>query len=290
MAPIELEVWGCRGGRNAYRSRIGELTSCYAVHAGADLYVLDAGRGLGALADAVVRGELGAVARVHVLVTHAHLDHWEGLKDAAWMWTRANGLALTLLGPAEALAAIRRGLEPPSFVPLDVLARGTLGSLAYVEVAAGAELTLPGAAVSATALHHYSGMGADRRDLETLGYRLAVDGGPRVAYLCDHEPTPATRATEDALCGAADLALVDANYGELSEHAFGHGSLAYAGEVAARHPTTWILADPPRPGPHRRRHRGRPGPPRRGRPNLAIARDGLRATWDAAAGRFAPAE
>ena len=289
MEGIEFQVWGCRGGRNAYRSRIGDLTSCYAVRAGADLYVLDAGRGLGALADAVIRGDLGAVARVHVLVTHAHLDHWEGLKDAAWMWTPKNRLALTVLGPAEALAAIRRGLEPPSFVPLDVLARGTLGSLAYVEVAAGAELALPGAAVSAVALHHYSGMGADRRDLETLGYRVAVDGGPRIAYLCDHEPTPATRAAEDALCASADLALVDANYGELGEHAFGHGSLAYAGEVAARHPGTWILAT--HHGPGRTDDAIEAGLARHGaeRPNLAIARDGLRARWDAAARRFAPA-
>jgi len=282
VGAIEFQVWGCRGGRNMHGTRTGDLTSCYAVHAGADLYVLDAGRGLGALAEAVVRGDVAGVARVHVLVTHAHVDHWEGLRDAAWMWTPGNGLALGIHGPAEALAAIRAGYAPPSFVPLDVLAQGTLASLAWTELVAGATLELPGARVSAVALHHYSGLASSRRPLETLGYHLVLAGGPRLAYLCDHEPTDATRATEDALCGASELALVDANYGEKTEHAFGHGSLAYAAEVATRHPHAWVLAT--HHGPLRsddaiddglRRHGA-------GRPNLAIARQGLRARWNAA--------
>ncbi len=283
---IEFQVWGCRGGRNTHGSRIGDLTSCYAVHVGADLFVFDAGRGLGALANAVIRGDLGAIARVHVLVTHAHLDHWEGLKDAAWMWSPHNGVALSLCGPAEALAAIRRGHEPPAFVALEVLGRGTLGSLAYVEVAAGATLALPGATLTAVALHHYSGMSPDRRYLDTLGYHLAIEGGPRVAYLCDHEPTGATRATEDTLCATSELALVDANYGEVHEHAFGHGSLAYAADVAARHPATWVLAT--HHGPARTDDAIEAGQVRHGadRPNLAIAREGLRARWDTAARRF----
>lgn len=288
MNPIEFQVWGCRGGRNTHGSRIGDLTSCYAVHNGADLYVFDAGRGLGALAEAVIRdGALGGIARVHVLVTHAHLDHWEGLKDAAWMWARGNGLALTLYGPREALAAIRRGHERPTFVALDVLALGTLGSLAWVELAAGATLALPGATLSAAELHHYSGVGDDRCFLETVAYHLAIADGPRIAYLCDHEPTPATRATEDRLCGSAELALLDANYGELSEHAFGHGSLAYAAEVAGRHPQTWVLAT--HHGPARTDDAIEAGLHRHGhaRPNLAVAREGMRVPWDAVAKRFA---
>src|SRR5580704_1705083 len=95
----ELRVWGCRGGRNAPASRIGHHTSCYSLRAGDDLFVLDAGRGLVALADALLDGgdpALRGVARVHVLVTHAHMDHWEGLKDAAWLWRPQNGLALSI--------------------------------------------------------------------------------------------------------------------------------------------------------------------------------------------------
>lgn len=275
----ELRVWGCRGGRNAHGSRIGDHTSCYSVRAGDDLYVFDAGRGLVALADAVVHGTddaLRGIARVHVLITHAHMDHWEGLKDAAWLWRANNGLALALVGPAEALAAIRRAHEPPSFVALDVLALGTLATLAYVEIEAGTELALPSATLSTRALHHYSGIAPNRRHLDTLAYRLALHAGPRVTYACDHEPTAATRAVEDELVAASDLALVDANYGELADHAFGHGSLAYAAEVAARHPRTTIVAT--HHGPQRGDDAIEAGLAKHGagRPNLAIARDGAR--------------
>ena len=127
MSAVRFQVWGCRGGRNTHGSRIGNLTSCYSLRAGDDLYVFDAGRGLLVLADAVLGADpaLRGVARVHLLITHGHMDHWEGLKDASWMWKRGNGLDLTLIGPAEALGAIAAAHAPPSFVPLELLALGT---------------------------------------------------------------------------------------------------------------------------------------------------------------------
>lgn len=272
---IAVRVWGCRGGRNVHGSRIGELTSCYSVQYDEELYVFDAGRGLGVLADAVLRE--GRIARVHLLVTHAHLDHWEGLRDAAWFWTK-NRLAVTLFGPAEALDAIRRGHAPPSFVALDVLAHGTLASLASIELVAGATHALPGATLATHALHHYSGVAPERRHLDTLGFHLAIAGGPRIAYLCDHEPTSETRTLETTLLETSDLAFVDANYGEVAEHAFGHGSLAHAGELARRHPQTLVLAT--HHGPTRGDDAIEEGAARHACANLAIARDGMVLRWD----------
>ena len=43
-----------------------------------------------------------------------------------------------------------------------------------------------------------------------------------MAYLNDHQPTAATAATEDRLIGGAQLALVDANYVDAADQAFGH--------------------------------------------------------------------
>lgn len=286
LSEIEFRVWGSRGGRNTYGSRVGNLTSCYSLRAGDDLYVFDAGRGLLVLADAVFHDPaLRGIQRVHVLVTHGHMDHWEGLKDAAWMWTRANGISLDLLGPAEALDAIRRAHEPPSFVPLEVLALGTLAHFAYVELAVDTTHALPGASVRTFSLHHYSGMAPNRRYLQTLGYQLAIEGGPTVAYLSDHEPTDATRATEDALVASSQLALIDANYGEVHEHAFGHGSIEYAAALARRHPGVSVLAT--HHGPLRTDDAIGETFSRHAAPNLAVAVEGSSLTWDPVARCFA---
>ncbi|MDX2089010.1 MAG: MBL fold metallo-hydrolase [Kofleriaceae bacterium] len=282
-----FHVWGCRGGRNALGSRIGNHTSCYALHAGEDLFVFDAGRGLHALAEAVLRDPtLQDIRRVHILVTHAHMDHWEGLKDAAWMWPPRNRLEVALLGPAEALAAIRQAHAPPSFVELDVLASIALQKFAYVELVEGASLPLPGATLRGVALHHYSGMTPHRHYVDTLGYHLTVDSGPRIAYLSDHEPTDQTRALEDELAATSDLTILDANYANLADHAFGHGSVEYAAALARRHPTLWVLAS--HHGPMRTDEAILAAHARHGAdtPNLTIAIEGTGGRWDAAARQF----
>jgi phosphoribosyl 1,2-cyclic phosphodiesterase len=271
-------------------SRIGNATSCYSLHAGEHLYVLDAGRGLLELSHALEReAPLRAVRHVHVLITHAHVDHWEGLKDAAWMWRPRNGLHLSVLAPTEALETIRRGLEQPGFVPLEVLALGTLAELRMAALRAGERVELPGATLELAALHHYCGVAPARRHLETLGYRLALPGGPVVCYLCDHEPTAETQATEDALVAGAHLAILDANFSDIAQHAFGHGSIEYAAALAARHPRMRVLAS--HHGPMRSdevieeafaRHGA-------GRPNVAIAVEGQVLRWSADTSSFEPA-
>jgi len=241
--PTRFQIWGARGSRNSIGSRIGNSTSCYSLAVGADLYVFDAGSGLLPLSAALTTDDrLGHIKRVHLLVSHSHWDHWEGLKDADWMWRKGNGIELTIFGPAEALKAIHQVCGPPSFVPLDILALGTLASLGIEEVSAGTTFQLPGASVEALGLHHYSGISPNRCYLDTLGYRLTVDAGPTVAYVCDHEPTAETSAMEQQAVSNADLAIVDASYGDVSEHAFGHGSIESVAQLARSFPNVQVLA------------------------------------------------
>ena len=142
---IAFDVWGCRGSRNLAptRSKIGNRTSCYSLCLEREVLVFDAGRGLAALGYAMRHeARFARTARVHVLVTHAHMDHWEGLKDVEWFWRRDNGLEVYLYGTEEALQTIARGFEPPAYVPLELLAQGTVKSITRVPLDSGRSLPL----------------------------------------------------------------------------------------------------------------------------------------------------
>ncbi len=282
-AEIVFDVWGCRGSRSVApgRSRIGSHTSCYSLRAGEDIFVFDAGRGIAMLADAVFHEpRFAGVKRIHLLVTHAHMDHWEGLKDAAWFWLPKNGLEVTLHGTNEALETIRRGLAPPAFVPLDVLAQTTLAKLSWVEVHAGDALGIGPHALDVVQLNHYSGMRDERRDLDTVGYRVSVADGPIVSYLCDHEPTAATQEMEDAAIDGAQLVVIDCQFADVKDHAFGHGSQEHAAALAKRHPQSLVLCahHGPRTDEHIEAGLARHG---EGAANLSIAIEGQPLVWSA---------
>ncbi len=287
--PIRLQVWGARGSRNTVGSSIGNHTSCYSLAVGSHLYVFDAGSGLLPLSAALTQDpRLQQIRHIHLLVSHAHWDHWEGIKDAEWMWRKNNGLTLTIMGPKEALDTMRRSCTPPAFVELEVLAIGTLDSFSFVEVSLGDELSLGNASVVPIALNHYSGMASTRQDLSTLGYRLEVKDGPTLLYLCDHEPTADTRAMEEGALAGADLAIVDASFADASQHAFGHGSVESTAAFSAKFPEVRILAA--HHGPNRsdedildsaQRHAS-------SCERFSIASEGMSEDWDVAAKSFVP--
>jgi len=245
MRPIYFDVWGSRGSRSIVPplSRIGNRTSCYSLLRAPTLLVLDAGLGLAALTHAMsTQKRFGGVREVHVLITHAHMDHWEGLKDADWFWRPNRGLEVTLHGADEALEAIRLGYSHPLYVPLRRLAEGKLRRLETRRLRAGQRVQLGDWTVETCALNHYSGAGARRLFLSTLGYRLSLDGGPAVTYLSDHEPTSRTRKTERRMTRDGQLVVLDAHFPDISHHAFGHGSQEHAAVVARECPGALVLA------------------------------------------------
>lgn len=286
---VAFDVWGCRGSRNFSppRSSIANLTSCYSLLRGRDLMVFDAGRGLSALGHALrAQPRFAAVRRVHVLVTHAHMDHWEGLKDVEWFWRRGNALEVAIYGSREALDTLRRGFEPPSYVPLELLAQGTLRRLRFVTLEAGQRRALGGWTLRTFKLYHYSGNDDDKRLLDALGYRLSRPGGPSVAYISDHEPGAHTVALEAELTRGAHLALYDAHFPDVRSHMHGHGSQEHAAGVARARPGTLVLAGHHGPlftdaelrGSHRRFGRGLR--------NFELAVEGRTYVWDAAQAGF----
>jgi ribonuclease BN (tRNA processing enzyme) len=286
---VEFEIWGARGSRSLTPplSAIANYTSCYTVRSGGDLFVLDGGRGLGVLSHSLsTERRFSSVERVHLLLSHSHMDHWEGLKDADWFWTNGNGLNLSVYGPEEALSAVRRGYAHPAYVPLEILASRTLGSLDSRALELGKSQRIRGWSVETFALNHYSGGGAARNRLDTLGYRLRSSEGFVLAYLCDHEPNSSTEADEARMLAGAHIAVIDAHFADRAEHAYGHGSQEHAASLARRNPDTFVLAAHHGPTSDdrdiRRAHR-RHG---RGLSNYAVAEEGMRVVWSSRTGRL----
>lgn len=286
---VEFDVWGARGSRSLSppHSRIANYTSCYSIRSGADLLVLDGGRGLGVLSHAIsTQKRFRDIERVTLLLSHAHMDHWEGLKDATWFWTNRNGLKLSLHGAEEALETVRRGYAHPAYVPLEILASATLSKLAFTPMAVDERRKIAGFTVKTFALNHYSGMGEDKNLLDTLGYRVQSPEGFVLAYLCDHEPTEETFEVEARMFDGAHLAIVDAHFPDRSDHAFGHGSQEHASELARHHPDTLVLAG--HHGPTftdeaiRRTYRRYA----RGLKNYALATESTRLTWSRRTGKL----
>ncbi len=287
---LDFDVWGCRGSRGLEpgRSRFGTRTACYSLLLDEDLAVFDAGRGLASLASTMERqARFGRVRRVHVLLSHAHMDHWEGLKDADWFWRRDRPLDVLLLGSEEAIRTVERAYAAPSYVPIPQLVEGSPVRFATRTLAAGEELDLGPFRVRAAALLHHSGNGASRRAVDTLGFRVDAPGGASVAYVSDHQPPPDGGGPEEALIAGASLAVADAHFCARTEERHGHGSHEFWASAARRHPGTLVVAGHLGPLLLDAQIRAAALSYGRGLPNYVVAREGDAFRWRRRERRFA---
>ena len=223
---MRLKIWGCRGSvptPGPETVRYGGNTSCVQIDVGDEAaVVLDAGTGIRALGLELSRR---ATRRIHLLLTHLHLDHLEGLRFFAPLWDPA--VTLDIWGPPSPVLSLRernaRSFSPPLF-PVDlnaVSARVTFHDIPREPWA------VEGIALAADLVLHPG---------PTVGFRIE-NNGSTVAYLPDHEPALAgpiaDRPTEwisgASVAAGADLLLHDAQYFE-DEYAdrigWGHSSVA----------------------------------------------------------------
>jgi phosphoribosyl 1,2-cyclic phosphodiesterase len=223
---VHLKIWGCRGSvptPGPDTVEYGGNTSCVEVGLGdGTAIVFDAGSGIRPLGiELLARG----TKRIHLFLTHLHLDHLEGLRFFAPLWD--DSVTVDLWGPPSPVASLRdrimRSFSPPLF-PIDfrdIPARITFHDLPR-------PWTIDGLSLSADFVLHPG---------PTLGFRLDT-GKSTVVYLPDHEPALAgiDGKTPDWISGGglsrrADLLLHDAQYfeGEYGERiGWGHSSAAAA--------------------------------------------------------------
>jgi phosphoribosyl 1,2-cyclic phosphodiesterase len=205
---MRLTVWGCRGSVPTPGSRsvrYGGNTSCVEVSCSDDtLLVLDAGTGIRALGDDLVKR---GARRIHLLLTHLHLDHLEGLRFFAPLWDER--VAVELWGPPSPVASLQervaRAFSPPLF-PIEL--RDIPAQVTFRDVPRE-PWAIADARLSAALVVHPG---------PTVGFRIE-HGRSTFAYVPDHEPalTGIARRPSEWISGAsvaqgADVLFHDAQY------------------------------------------------------------------------------
>ena len=228
---MRLTIWGCRGSVPAPGDATvhhGGNTSCVEVRLDdGSVLVLDAGTGLRPLGgDLAARG----VRRLHLLLTHLHLDHLEGLRFFAPLWDA--GVTIDIWGPSSPVSTLQeriaRSFSPPLF-PLEL--RDIRAHVTFRDVPRE-PWTVAGLNLTASLVVHPG---------PTVGYRLD-DGARVVAYIPDHEPalTGIAGRARQWISGAGigedvDLLFHDAQYfpEEYGDRVgWGHSSVDAAVEFA----------------------------------------------------------
>ncbi len=228
---VRARIWGCRGSLptpGPRTVRYGGNTACVEVATGAGRLVLDAGTGIKALGATLAPDE-----PVHLLLTHLHLDHVEGLRFFAPLWSPR--CELHVWGPPSPLLSLRdriaRAVSPPLF-PLELT--DSPARIVFHDVPRE-PWELDGVTVAAQPVSHPG---------PTLGFRLEA-GGRVLAYIPDHEPVLGVELDSlepewisgHALAAGADVLLHDCQFSEEeypTRVGWGHSSVAHAVALAQR--------------------------------------------------------
>jgi phosphoribosyl 1,2-cyclic phosphodiesterase len=228
---VRARIWGSRGSiasPGARTARYGGNTSCVEVRLrDGSVVLLDVGTGARLLG-----AELGQQPprAIHLLLTHLHVDHLEGLGFFAPVWSPDT--ELHIYGPRSPVTSLDERIatyfSPPLFpVHLnDVPAQITFHD-------AEGDWEIGDTIVSAQPILHPG---------PTVGYRLE-EGGRVLTYLTDHEPALGTdlqRAAPEWISGSslafgADLLLHDCQYTDDEYPAkvgWGHSSVSQVATFA----------------------------------------------------------
>ena len=224
---MRITVWGCRGSLAApgpETVRYGGNTSCVEVLlADGTMLVLDAGTGIRPLGVSLEQRHDGAI---HLLLTHLHLDHLEGLGFFAPFWQ--TDTELHVWGPPSTMhrleERIARYMSPPLF-PLHLA--DSPAQITFHDVP-DEPWQLGSATILAQPVVHPG---------PTVGFRIEEDD-VSFAYIPDHEPAlgvdlaalPGEWMSGHALASEADVLFHDAQLteGEYEQRVgWGHSSVAH---------------------------------------------------------------
>lgn len=199
---MQITFWGVRGSYpvpGAATVRYGGQTSCVeARSAKGECLIVDAGTGLRALGNKLAREGGGAPGEYHVLLSHVHWDHIQGLPFFSPAYIPGTKISVyALLTAADELNQVIGGITRHEFFPMPLEA--VPANFAFHQVEPGVELTIGEFHVTPIALNHPFG---------SVGYRVDADG-TAWAYVSDTAPFTEVLHKQHFLSGPEPLTAGD---------------------------------------------------------------------------------
>ena len=231
---MRLRIWGSRGSLaspGAGTKRYGGNTSCIELRpSGGGVVILDAGTGIRELGVRLVEE---GVRKIHLLLTHLHVDHLEGLGTFAPLYRE--GTEVHIWGPASPVASLEERVATYFSPPLFPVTLAEVPGRVQFHNASENEWLIDGTRFVSHAIVHPG---------PTVGYRIEEDGVV-LAYLTDHEPALGADLAVDAaewisgfaIAHRASLLIHDCQYtpGEYAGRVgWGHSSTEHVAILAAR--------------------------------------------------------
>jgi phosphoribosyl 1,2-cyclic phosphodiesterase len=172
---VRIRIWGARGSIPApgpHTARYGGNTSCVQVTlSDGSVLVLDAGSGIRDLGPSCIGAE-----RIHILLTHLHLDHIQGLLFFAPFFQPET--EIVIWGPPVPGRSLRDRIGRYLSAPLSPIEIRSLPAKVSFRKCPAAEWEIGPARIQAAPVRHRG---------PTLGFRIS-DADASLCYLPDHEP------------------------------------------------------------------------------------------------------
>ncbi|HEY4739148.1 MAG TPA: MBL fold metallo-hydrolase [Candidatus Acidoferrales bacterium] len=227
MSSTETKVvfWGVRGSTPTPHPsswRYGGNTPCVEVKTSPDTrFILDCGTGLRLLGNRWEEKSIEHGIDAHILVTHYHWDHIQGIPFFHPFYQSQNrfhfySFQSQYLGPESLRKVLEAQVASPYFpVNLSMMT----AAREFREIAGGDQFEVNGSRVTARWLNHPQGC---------LGYRLDTPGGS-IVYAPDNEPgVPEFDDNLRQLAAGADVLICDAQFSPeqlaTSRKGWGHSS------------------------------------------------------------------